>query len=119
MRQATRGNDHDIGVLGLDGPGFGPGVEMDRYAELFTLSQAPVYDANHFAPTLALRGQPNLAACPVGSFEDHNVVPAFARDPSRFEAGRTSTDDDDFAAKFRFRNIMRHGLFTTGCGVVN
>ncbi len=108
MGEAARRHDHDVRRLVLDRSGLRPGVEAEANAPFLALAHAPVDDRDHLAPTRALRLKPDLAARPVGGFEDDDLVAALARDAGGFEARRAGTHDHDLLAGAGGLDRLRH-----------
>ena len=117
MRKAAGRDDHDVGILGEDVVGLGPGVETERDAARLALRHAPVDDADHLTATRALRGQPNLTARLVRHLEDDDLMAALGGDARRLQSRWSRADDDDLAPDVGSGDFVRHGRLAPVAGL--
>ncbi len=95
-----------------------PANELEGDTAGFALGHASVDDADHLAPARAAGGKAHLAAGSARSFMHHDIVPALGGHPRRLEPGRARPDHNHPARLLSHGDIVRHGQFAAGCGVV-
>ncbi len=119
VRDATRGDDHHIGVLREHGHRVGEGTEPELDTGVLGLRHPPVDDADQVTSAGRGRRQPHLATRDVGRLHHHHFVPSLAQHAGGLESSRTGAHHHDPAALPRGDRHVAQGLLAAGGGVVD